>query len=157
VKIAVLVMMSGFTFCSGLRAIATDVWVDAVNGLTTNTGLSSGSPVKTISHGVDIAKGLMGGARVRVSEGTYNVALGEVFPIEIGTNISCDPLFVDVGGGDYHLDGSPYLSPCIDSGTNFPALGLPAADIDNEDRTVNGNGEGSDEVDMGADEYDPGG
>ncbi len=51
---------------------------------------------------------------------------------------------------DYHLMAG---SPCIDAGTNSPAGGLPATDIDGNPRVINGGG--SITADMGAHEYDP--
>jgi parallel beta-helix repeat protein len=60
-------------------------------------------------------------------------------------NIDADPLFV--GAGDYHLAPG---SPCIDAGTNSPAGGLPSTDLDGDPRIVDGNGNGTKIVDMGA-------
>lgn len=67
-------------------------------------------------------------------------------------NIDCDPEFVDPPARVYTLDAA---SPCIDRGTNFPGLGLPAADLWGGDRTVDGDGDSTEVVDMGCDEYDP--
>ncbi len=67
-------------------------------------------------------------------------------------NIDCDPDFVNAGSGDYHLVS---MSKCIDAGNSFPTAGLPSLDIDREDRTQNGDGQGGSEVDMGVDEYSP--
>jgi hypothetical protein len=57
-------------------------------------------------------------------------------------NIQQDPLFVDVGAGDFHLQSG---SPCIDAGDNN-APSLPAEDFEGENRISNGT------VDIGADE-----
>jgi subtilisin family serine protease len=62
-------------------------------------------------------------------------------------NIDEDPMLESDG---YHLT---LCSPCIDAGTNTPPGGLPAADIDGEERIMNGRCVGEDVVDMGADEY----
>jgi hypothetical protein len=64
----------------------------------------------------------------------------------INGNLSVDPVFVDPPGQDYHLSGA---SPLIDSGTNS---GVPARDLDGEVRTVDGDGDGVPETDIGADE-----
>jgi uncharacterized repeat protein (TIGR01451 family) len=65
-----------------------------------------------------------------------------------GTNdISADPLFVNQSGGDYHLQGS---SPCIDTGTSSDA---PPTDFEGGSRPLDGNGDGSAQYDIGADEY----
>jgi hypothetical protein len=69
-------------------------------------------------------------------------------------NINSDPVFVDASSGDYDIDGtgSP-PSPCIDAG--YSIGNLPRTDIHNQDRTVNGDGQGGAEIDMGCDEFDP--
>ena len=54
-----------------------------------------------------------------------------------------DPLFVDLGNEDYHLQPG---SPCIDTGNNL-APQLPTTDMDGQPRIVNGI------VDMGAYEH----
>ena len=54
-----------------------------------------------------------------------------------------DPLFVDLGNEDYHLQPG---SPCIDTGNNL-APQLPGTDMDGQPRMVNGI------VDMGAYEH----
>jgi hypothetical protein len=58
--------------------------------------------------------------------------------------ISIDPGFVDPASGDYRLSAG---SPSIDAGTNDDA---PTTDIDGNVRPVDGNGDGTSVVDMGA-------
>lgn len=58
-------------------------------------------------------------------------------------NIDANPVFKNIGTGDFHLDTT---SPCIDTGNNG-APELPAKDKDNKPRIVNGI------VDMGAYEF----
>jgi serine protease len=65
-------------------------------------------------------------------------------------NVSLAPAFVDAPAGDYHL--SP-VSPLIDLGTN---VGVPVADLDGQVRTIDGDGDGTSETDMGADEASSG-
>jgi hypothetical protein len=61
-------------------------------------------------------------------------------------NIDADPRFVDPDNGNYRLGPD---SPCIDAGTNA-APGLPAYDLEGDDRIVDGDGDGTAIVDMGA-------
>ena len=67
-------------------------------------------------------------------------------------NINADPCFYNPNDpNEYHLGAG---SPCIDVGTNNPPEGtLPETDIDGEDRVIDGDGNGSVIVDIGADEY----
>ncbi len=62
-------------------------------------------------------------------------------------NLSANPLFVDSTSGDYHLQAG---SPCIDAAS---AAYAPDHDIDGEARPYEGDGTGTAEPDMGADEY----
>jgi hypothetical protein len=70
-------------------------------------------------------------------------------------NINADPKFVDGAGGDLRLQSG---SPCIDRGNNyidyFPIVPgfqlLPSTDLDGNWRIVDGNGDGTPTVDMGA-------
>jgi hypothetical protein len=70
--------------------------------------------------------------------------------------IDADPQFVDPNNGDYNLSAG---SPCIDAGTNNPAGGLPADDLDGNPRPVDGDGDvepwtgQAATADMGAYEY----
>ena len=70
----------------------------------------------------------------------------------INGNIRQDPMFVDPGNGDFHLQAG---SPCIDTGADGnPAL--PDTDFEGDVRRIDGDGDGSVTVDMGADEYQAG-
>ncbi len=68
-------------------------------------------------------------------------------------NIDVDPGFVSLDG-DFHLGPN---SPCIDAGTNSPPDGLPATDREGLARCVDGDGDGTAVVDMGAHERIAGG
>jgi hypothetical protein len=67
-------------------------------------------------------------------------------------NIDADPQFFF--DGDLHLSAD---SPCIDSGTNDPNGELPPSDADGNARVLDGDGDGTAGVDMGAYEYNPAG
>ena len=74
-------------------------------------------------------------------------------------NIDLDPLFVDLDG----LDGIPGTaddnarldpdSPCIDAGDNQAVPKGISTDLDGNDRFVDGDGDMTDTVDMGAYEF----
>jgi parallel beta-helix repeat protein len=69
----------------------------------------------------------------------------------IDGNISTNPYFACLPGGDFHLLAG---SPCIDAGTNG-APDLPAADFDGNPRILAGKTNDSAIVDMGACEFNP--
>jgi hypothetical protein len=63
-------------------------------------------------------------------------------------NIAADPRYVSLGTGDLHLAAS---SPAIDAGD--PAIASPPPlDLDGDARIIDGNGDGTERVDMGYDE-----
>ena len=64
------------------------------------------------------------------------------------TNTDTDPCFAFAT--DYHLMAG---SPCIDTGTNMPFMGLAACDIDGTPRPLDGIGDGVSIADIGAHEY----
>jgi len=65
--------------------------------------------------------------------------------IDPGTSdVSCDPDFVDAADDDYHLG---ICSCAVDAGTNVDA---PADDYDGNTRPVDGDGDGTATVDIGA-------
>ena len=65
-------------------------------------------------------------------------------------NLNADPLFVKPSANDYHLQTG---SPCIDAG--WFVLYLPSTDFEGDPRIVDGNGDGTATIDMGADEFVP--
>lgn len=72
-------------------------------------------------------------------------------PCDAYSNISMDPLFIDGWNGDFMLTEN---SPCIDAGTNtITDYTFPIADLFGNYRIWDGDGNGSEIVDMGAYEY----
>ncbi len=87
-----------------------------------------------------------------LSNCTSIYSCGQVDPNSTG-NISSDPNFVDAPNDDYHLDST---SPCIDVGDpSGDYTGQTDIDGDNRVIDVSGKGNGTVDVDMGSDEYDP--
>ncbi len=66
-------------------------------------------------------------------------------------NIDADPRFLDAAHGDFRL---ACISPCVDAGTSAVGVGLPATDIEGDDRFVDGRSTGLAVPDMGSDEFD---
>jgi hypothetical protein len=84
-----------------------------------------------------------------IYSGTPTVSYSNIQGGYPGTgNIDQDPLFVDMLSGDFHLTLN---SPCIDIGTNSALLS--PTDFEGDPRICDGDFNGSDIVDMGADEY----
>jgi hypothetical protein len=78
--------------------------------------------------------------------GSYTHSCTSPLPSGIG-NFDADPLFVDAGSGDYHLEPD---SPCIDAGDN--SAPIPIYDFEGHPRVMDGNRDGIAIVDMGVDE-----
>ncbi len=102
--------------------------------------------MNTIVWGNDPAPDVQGSVQVEYSlvEGGYPGS----------GNISGNPQFVERSNGDYRLACD---SPCRDAGTaSLPApYALPAVDFEGEGRANDGDGSGTAEPDIGADEHHP--
>jgi len=80
----------------------------------------------------------------------WNNSPADYYGCSAGTGcISADPLFMDAGTGDYHLQTS---SPCIDTGDNY-APDIPDYDFDGNPRIIDGNDDGDAVVDLGPFEH----
>ncbi len=74
--------------------------------------------------------------------------LADVSGVDAGaSDLSVDPQLADPDGEDYHLTAQSLL---IDAGTTD---GAPSNDVDGDPRPMDGNGDGTAAVDIGADEY----
>lgn len=102
---------------------------------------------------------ILWGNPVRLGAGTTltvrTTCLAEANSYPGNGNINADPKFVDLFGGNLRLGAG---SPCIDRGNNYmdyhPTVpgfqSLPDTDMDGNWRIVDGNGDGTATVDMGA-------
>ena len=114
-----------------------------------NTAGSSGGGTSygALSNCIVWGNRLTGGATSDVSNGQYFYTCASDLAASNGC-FSVDPLFEDASNGNFRLQD---LSPCIDAGNNFVAPNRP--DMDGHVRIVDGNGDGTATVDMGAYEY----
>ncbi|MCD4682730.1 MAG: T9SS type A sorting domain-containing protein [Bacteroidales bacterium] len=84
-----------------------------------------------------------------VQGGTASFVMnGNLYTGTYESNIDNDPQFVDAAGFDFHVDAG---SPVIDGGLNFYVL--DSLVLDHLPRIVDGDGDGTADVDMGAYEY----
>ncbi|MBU1628225.1 DUF1565 domain-containing protein [bacterium] len=87
-------------------SFAGDYYVDAVNGDNGNSGTSADDAWKTITNALSTVSGSEEEpAIIHVNAGTYNMALGEVFPIEMKSNVQIigahrETTVIDVEGFD---------------------------------------------------------
>ena len=88
-------------------------FVDATNGSDTNTG-SSAAPFKTITHALGVATT---GEIVNVAPGTYNAALGEVFPLAVpaGVTLHGEETLKGAGTTPYIIQGAGLASGILEA------------------------------------------
>jgi hypothetical protein len=83
---------------------------------------------------------------------TFTDACSSGSPLAGAGNICADPLIPNAQFGDFHESAS---SPTIDAGSNALIPPGLTTDADGDARVIDGNGDGSAIVDMGADEFVP--
>jgi parallel beta-helix repeat protein len=119
------------------------------NSATANGGgiYCSGSNGPTVVNSIFWGN-TAGGSPNEVSAGTIDITYSDIEGGWTGTgNIDSDPLFVDPGYGDFHLQSS---SPCMNVGNNSAVPPGLTTDFEGDERIFD-NGT----VDMGVDEFDP--
>ncbi len=89
---------------------------------------------------------------IGITAGTVTASYSCIMDGTTGTNVINEtPLFVDIDGGDLHLQAT---SPCIDTGDDsVVGFTLPEFDLDGNARIVDGDEDGSAALDMGAYEF----
>jgi hypothetical protein len=132
-----------------------------------NTAVTAGDQIALLAHPNSFFTTDFTGEACDLQGGAADIFIEDPACILTWTNgISTDPQLVDPGTwtdpgtpgdlfddtwqpGDYHLCEA---SPCIDTG-NDAALHLPAFDYDGDPRRIDGDGDATIAVDIGADEY----
>ncbi len=135
--------------------------------LWSNSAVAAGPQIALIAHFSTYFPTTLSASSCALDGGTADVYVENATCNFSWNNIiTTDPQLVDPGSwddsgtpgdisddtwqfGDYHLTAA---SSCIDTG-NDAALHLPAFDWDGDARIIDGDGDGSPQVDIGADEY----
>jgi len=116
---------------------------------TGNSAVLSGGGINSLSTCV-IRNCVIWGNTPDGISGTADVAYCDVQGGFTGTgNKDVDPMLVDAENGDFHLEMG---SPCIDSGDNGALPTGISTDFEGQIRILDGDGNGTAIVDMGADE-----
>jgi len=127
-----------------LSHVTNNVISNVLDGWGIRWGTASGW---TISYNdfCNNSRGAFSDYREGLADTTWGENLNGI-PCDSFYNIFRDPMFMDPQAGDFHLLST---SPCIDAGNNA-VPNLPPVDFDGNPRIVDGNGDDSAVVDMGA-------
>ncbi|MBU1628298.1 DUF1565 domain-containing protein, partial [bacterium] len=88
-QIKTILTLTFFVLTLNAISFASDFYVDAVNGDNANSGISADDAWKTITYAFSYVEGTEGDlAVIHVAAGTYNMDLGEDFPIEMISNVN---------------------------------------------------------------------
>lgn len=114
-----------------VSAGATDHYVDAVYGNDANGGTSTADAWRTITRALTSASG---GDEIHIAPGTYDTALGEVFPLQAGTN----HLWGTAGSARTLIDGGGAVVTMVQAaGANLSGLTLRNGGTGVDDFTLN--------------------
>lgn len=135
------------------------------NRLTNPLGYAQGSAFNFAQAQVTVVNSIVWGNQTHTGATTNQVMLqsgGNIIPsysdiqdpywsaLTGSHNINQDPRFVDTAADNFRLQPN---SPCIDKGSNTPANPLPTTDLAGGARVLDGDGNGTATIDMGAYEY----
>jgi predicted outer membrane repeat protein len=118
--------------------------------ISNNTALSTYGGIYSAASTVALTNSIVwGNSGTQLSTG-LTITYSDVQGGYAGTgNIDVDPQFVNSAGGDYHLQNT---SDCMEAGLNSAVPIGTTTDIDGDDRIIDGDGDSTATVDMGADE-----
>lgn len=91
-------LLTAIVFVLSIAALGVcmDYYVDAVNGSERNSGTAPDDAWKTITHSLSLVDGTAEEtAIIHVAAGIYNLSLGEVYPIELKSNVSLEGTDMD--------------------------------------------------------------
>jgi len=125
--------------------VTDEEWVYSTVALTNTILVSHTAGITVTAGNTATLEGTLWGSGVWANIADW---AGDGTVITGTVNVWGDPAFVDPDAGDYHIGpGSAAVDAGVDAGVND--------DIDGDSRPFDGNGDGADEFDIGADELVP--